>query len=76
MILKFKLAKKVMIEETEDGVPIRPFQGTPFQKGMQKLRANKERIYNRMEKQSNDPKVQAYYENPKNTFDDVDQEIS
>lgn len=76
MIVKFKLGRTVMIEETEEGILIRAIQKeTSFQKKLRIARQNKEAIYKRMEEDANDPKVQAYYADPKNTFDDVDQEI-
>ena len=76
MIIKFKLGKKVMIEETENGILIRAMQTeTSFQKKLRKLRENKVEEYRKMREAANDPEVQAYYKDPKNTFDDVDQEI-
>jgi len=76
MIIKFKLGKKVMIEETENGILIRAFQKeTSFQKLLRKARENKEEIYRKMKEAADDPKVQAYYKDPKNTFDDVDADI-
>lgn len=76
MIAKFKFGKKIMIEETGDGILIRKFEKeTSFQKGMKKIRANKKEIYERMRKQANDPDTKAYYENPENRFDDVDTDI-
>jgi antitoxin component of MazEF toxin-antitoxin module len=72
MIIKFKLGKKVMIEETENGILIHAIQKeTSFQKKLRKARENKEEIYRKMEEAANDPEVQAYYKDPKNTFDDV-----
>lgn len=76
MIIKYKLGKKVMIEETENGILIHAIlEETSFQKKLRKARENKEQIYSEMEKDANDPKVQAYYRNPKNTFDDADADI-
>jgi antitoxin component of MazEF toxin-antitoxin module len=76
MIARFKLGKKIMIEETEDGILIRAFQKeTSFQKGMRYLRANKDAIYKRMKEQANDPMTIAYYANPKNIVGDGDLEI-
>lgn len=76
MIIKYKLGRKVMIEETEDGILIRSVQEeTSFQKGLRKLRANKQKIYARMKRQAEDPKTKAYYANPENRFDDAQPEV-
>jgi antitoxin component of MazEF toxin-antitoxin module len=76
MIARFKLGRKIIIEETEDGILIRAIrEETSFQKGMQKLRANKEAIYKRMTEQANDPKTKAYYANPENKLDDAGLDI-
>lgn len=76
MIVKFKLGRTVMIEETEEGILIKAIQKeTSFQRKLRLARKNKEAIYKRMKKDANDPEIQAYYSDPKNTLDDVDQEI-
>ncbi len=65
-----------MIEETEDGILIRPaVQDTNFQKGIEKLRKNKAAIYKRMESQANDPETIMYYVKIANNFSDVDVDI-
>lgn len=76
MVIKYKLGKKVMIEETEDGILIHATdkklpKGSSFQKRLAELRKNKAAIYKRMEEAANDPEVQAYYLDPKNTFDET-----
>jgi antitoxin component of MazEF toxin-antitoxin module len=72
MIIKYKLEKKVMIEETEHGILIHAVHvESSFQKKLRKARENKEQIYRQMREDANDPEVQAYYKDPKNTLDDV-----
>ena len=72
MIAKFKFGRTVMIEETEEGILIRAVRKeTSFQKKLKWLRDNKEEVYRKMREEANDPEVQAYYKNPENTFDDV-----
>ena len=76
MIVKFKLGRTVVIEETEDGILIKAVQKeTSFQKKMRIARKNKDAIYKRMREYANDPEVQAYYKNPENNFSDVDLDI-
>ncbi|MEI9921674.1 MAG: AbrB/MazE/SpoVT family DNA-binding domain-containing protein [Bacteroidota bacterium] len=76
MIVKFKLGRTVMIEETEDGILIRAVQKeTSFQKKLRIARENKDAIYKRMRDQANDPETKAYYADPENNFGDVAIEI-
>jgi radical SAM superfamily enzyme len=51
--------------------PTKKSKLTSLQKKLRKARQNKEQIYREMEEDANDPEVQAYYKDPKNTFDDV-----
>jgi hypothetical protein len=68
--------RTVMIVKTKKGIVVRAVhKETSFQKKLRKLRENKKAIYKELEKAANDPETQAYYANPENTFDDVDQEI-
>ena len=72
MVRKYKL-EKVVIEETEDGILIRPVvQHTPYHKALEKLRRKKAAVYKRMEAQANEPETQAYYAKRANNFSDVD----
>jgi antitoxin component of MazEF toxin-antitoxin module len=76
MIVKFKLGRTVMIEETEEGILIKAVQKeTSFQKKLRKLRENKEEVYRRIREQVNDPKTKAWYANPENNFGDVHVDI-
>lgn len=77
MIVKFRLGKKIRLEETPEGILIRNYNAkdTPFQKEMRFLRANKEQIYKEIREQANHPDTQAYYANPENRFDDAEPDI-
>jgi len=68
--------KKVTIEATEEGILIRPVDAkTSFQRKMDQARRNKSAIYRKMELEANDPKTIAFYNDPSNTFEDVDLDI-
>lgn len=72
MIAKFKFGRTVMIEETENGILIRAVQKeTSFQRKLRALHSNKEEIKRKFRQAANDPRVQAYYKNSDNIFDDV-----
>ena len=72
MVRKYKL-EKVVIEETEDGILIRPVvQHTSFQKAVEKLRRKKAAVYRRIETQAQEPETRAYYAKSANNFSDVD----
>ena len=74
-VKRYKL-EKVVIEETEDGILIRPaVQTTNFQKAIEKLRKNKVALYRRMESQANDPETINHYAKSVNNFSDVDPDI-
>lgn len=80
MVIKYKLGKKVMIEETEDGILIHATdkklpKESSFQKRLAELRKNKAAIQKKIRDAANNPEVQAYYANPKNRFDDVDPDV-
>lgn len=76
MIVKFKLGRTVMIEETEEGILIKAVQKeTSFQKKLRKLRENKEEVYRKMREEANDPEVIAFYANPNNHIGDLANEI-
>ena len=75
MVRKYKL-ERVIIEETEDGILIRPaIQHTDFKKAIEKLRRNKAGLYKGMEAQANDPETIRYYSNYANDFSNVDLNI-
>jgi antitoxin component of MazEF toxin-antitoxin module len=75
MVKRFKL-KRVTIEATEEGILIRPVvTKTGFQKKMELARKNKAAIYKQMEKEANDPRTIAFYNNSNNTFEDIDLDI-
>lgn len=75
LIKRYNL-KKIIIEATETGILIRPVEvKTSFQKKMEYLRKNKTSIYKQMQKEANNPKAIAYYNNPNNTFEDIDLDI-
>jgi len=76
MIVKFKLGRTVMIEETEEGILIKAVQKeTSFQKKLRIARQNKVAIYKRMREQANDPETKAWYADPENNFSELDIEI-
>ena len=76
MIVKFKLGRTVIIEETDEGILIKALQKeTSFQKKLRIARQNKEEIYRRLREQANDPETKAWYANPENNFGDVNVEI-
>jgi antitoxin component of MazEF toxin-antitoxin module len=76
MIVKFKLGRTVMIEETEEGILIKAIQKeNSFQRKLRLARQNKGEIYRRMHEQANDPKTKAWYADPENNFGDVDVDI-
>jgi antitoxin component of MazEF toxin-antitoxin module len=75
MVKKYKL-DRVVIEETEDGILIRPaVENTGYQKAVEKLKKNKAAVYKRIESQSNDPATIKYYAKSANDFSDVDPDI-
>jgi antitoxin component of MazEF toxin-antitoxin module len=68
--------KKVTIEATDEGILIRPVEEkTAFQRKLENARKNKASIYKRMAREAKDPKTIAFYNNPDNTFEDVDPTI-
>jgi antitoxin component of MazEF toxin-antitoxin module len=68
--------KKITIEATDVGILIRPVEvKTSFQKKMELARKNKATIYKQMEQEASDPKTIAFYNNPDNTFENVDTDI-
>jgi antitoxin component of MazEF toxin-antitoxin module len=75
LIKKYKL-ERVLIEETEDGILIRPaVLNSGFQKAVEKLRKNKVALYKRIESQANDPETIKHYAKGKNNFSDIDLDI-
>ena len=75
MVKRYKM-KKVTIEATEEGILIRPVETkTSFQKKMEHARKNKVALYKQMEQEANNPKTIAFYNSPKNTFEDIDLDI-
>ncbi len=75
MVKKYKL-EKVMIEETDDGILIRPaIPHTNFQKAIEKMRKNKALVYKRMESQASDAETIKYYSKNANNLSDVDLDI-
>lgn len=75
MVKKYKL-ERVVIEETDDGILIRPaVPNTNLQKAIEKLRKNKSAIYKRIESQANDPETINYYAKSDNNFSDIDLDI-
>ena len=75
-LVKHYKMKKVIIEATEAGILIRPVETkTSFQKKMEHARKNKAALYKQMEAEAGNPKTIAFYNNPKNTFEDVDIDI-
>lgn len=76
MIVKFKLGRTVIIEETDEGILIKAVQReTPFQRKLRIARSNKEAIYKRMRDDANDPEVIAFYADPRNHIGDLANEI-
>ena len=79
MIIKYKLGKKVMIEETENGILIHAVhreKQSSFQKKLQKLRDTKEQWSKRMREDSNNPEIRAHYTNANNNLSDIEPEIA
>ncbi len=75
MVKKYNL-DKVVIEETEDGILIRSaVQKTDFQLAIEKLRKEKNALYQRIESQANDPETIKYYAKSANNFSDVDLDL-
>jgi antitoxin component of MazEF toxin-antitoxin module len=76
MIIKFKLGRTVMIEETEEGILIKAAQKeTSFQRKLSKLRDNREEERRKMREDANDPKAIAFYRNSRNHLGDLANEI-
>jgi antitoxin component of MazEF toxin-antitoxin module len=75
MIRKYKLTDgEVIIEETEQGILIRPSElASPFARAVDQLRKKKYDVYKRMEEQANDPATHAHYAS--RDMDDLDTEI-
>jgi antitoxin component of MazEF toxin-antitoxin module len=68
--------KKIVLEATEEGILIRPVETkSSFQRKLERLRRNKRAIYRKMEAEANDPKTLAFYNDPDNTFEDVDPDV-
>lgn len=75
LVKRYKM-KKVTIEATEEGILIRPVETkTSFQKKMEFARKHKAAIYKQMEQEASNPETIAFYNNPNNTFEDVDPDI-
>ena len=75
LIKRYNL-KKVIIEATEVGILIRPVEAkTSFQRKMELARKNKAMIYKQMEQEAIDPRTIAFYNNPANTFENVNIDI-
>lgn len=74
-VKKYKL-DKVVIEDTADGILIRPVvEQNNFQKRVDKLRRNKTALYKRIESQANEPEMIKYYAKKGNDLSDVDPDI-
>ena len=72
MVKKYKL-DKVSIEETEDGILIRPVTApSKFEKAINKLRKNKVAVYKRMESQANTQETLSYYKKVAKIEVDID----
>lgn len=72
MVKKYKL-DKVVIEETEEGILIRPVTSpSKFEKAISKLRKNKTVVYKRMESQANTRETISYYKKVAKTEVDID----
>ncbi|MDH5381510.1 MAG: AbrB/MazE/SpoVT family DNA-binding domain-containing protein [Cyclobacteriaceae bacterium] len=75
LIKKYNL-EEVSIEETKEGILLRPITSTShFDKEMKKLRQHKEYLYKDMEKQANEPEIIDYYSQKDNDLSDIDLEI-
>ena len=76
LIKKFKL-EKVLIEEVENGILIRPVEAGPtsFQKKLDLLKKNKSAIYNQMEAQAKHPDTIRYYSDPENNLSNLETDI-
>lgn len=71
-----RLGEKVSIEETEDGIVIRPAAAkSSFHKAVEKLSRNKAALYKRIELQASDPETMRFYSNASNNFSEVDTDI-
>jgi len=72
MIKKYGL-EKIIIEETEDGIFIRPVhRKTNFQKAVDRLKREKIAIYQRMESQANESGTKKYYYKASHNLSEVD----
>ena len=75
LVRKYKL-DKVVIEETEEGILIRPAgEQNSFQKKVEKLRRNKSAVYKRMASQANEPEMIKYYADKTHDLSDADPDI-
>lgn len=75
MIKKYNL-EKVLLEETENGILIRPAgSDTDFHEAVEKLRQNKDELYSRMKSQASDASAIQYYANAANNLSDIDLDI-
>lgn len=75
LVKKYKL-DRVVIEETDEGILIRPVgEQNRFQKKVEKLRKKKSAVYKRMAMQANEPEMIRYYMNTGNNFSDADPDI-
>lgn len=75
LVKKYKL-EKVVIEDTEDGILIRPaVQDTGFHRTVEKLRKNKTTLYKRIASQASDPETIKHYTKSDHNFSEVDTDI-
>lgn len=75
LVKKYKL-DKVVIEETDEGILIRPLEAqNRFQKKVERLRKNKSAVYKRIASQANEPEMIKYYRNAAHNFSDADPDI-
>jgi antitoxin component of MazEF toxin-antitoxin module len=76
LVEKYHLLKKVLLIETKDGLVIKPtLERSLFEEKLARLRANKDKIYNKMSKEASDTNTIAYYEQQADGFGDIDLEI-
>ena len=75
LVKRYKM-NKVIIEATEEGILIRPVETqTSFQRKMEIARKNKKAIYRQMEKEAGNSNTLVFYNDPNNTFEEVDIDI-
>lgn len=71
LVEKYGLTK-VIIEDTGNGILIKPATSTLFEQKLHEARENKQKLYSEMRKQADDPSVQAYYSYPDNNLSEID----